>query len=100
MDYFFSYYGLLIIIGFAILIGLITFLYKKITGREMDFSRVTEEKKGDPSQAEEWLNDPRLTKRWQVASDLVKVNNGTAPVKNKEDRFHLTPSNEELSEKR
>ena len=100
MTDFFSSHGILILIGFALLMFVITRLYRKVTGKEMDFSKTPEAKDTEPSAAEEWLNDRKLTERWQVAEDMTKVNEGTIPIKNKEDRFHLTPTNEEIVDKR
>ena len=96
----FNIYGLLILVGFVVLMFVISRLYRKVTGKEMDFSKTPEAKETAPSAAEEWLNDRKLTERWQVAEDMTKVNEGTIPIKNKEDRFHLTPTNEEIADKR
>ena len=96
----FNIYGLLILVVFVVLMFVISRLYRKVTGKEMDFSKTPEKKETEPSAAEEWLNDRKLTERWQVAEDMTKVNEGTIPIKNKEDRFHLTPTNEEIANKR
>lgn len=46
-----------------------------------------------------YLNDRKLTKRWQTAEAMTLVNEGKSAVKNKEDRFHLTPTKEEILNK-
>ena len=43
-----------------------------------------------------YLNDRKLTKRWQVAEAMRLANEGKSAVKNKEDRFHLTPTTDEI----
>lgn len=72
-----AFFDILILAGFALLMFLITRIYKKITGKELDFSKTSadfekERQERDIGQkkaglAERYLNDDKLTKRWQNA---------------------------------
>jgi hypothetical protein len=84
------------VIVFGIVMWLITLGYKALTGREMDFSAPVKEKCQKDTPARRWLNDRKLTRRWQVAESMRLSNEGRAPVGNKEDRFRLTPTKEEI----
>ena len=102
-----AFFDILILAGFALLMFLITRIYKKITGKDLDFSKTSadfekERQERDTGQkkaglAERYLNDDKLTKRWQNAQDMKLANEGKLPVGNKEDRFHLTPSDRDVA---
>ena len=102
-----AFFDILILAGFALLMFLITRIYKKITGKELDFSKTSadfgkEWQERDIGQkkaglAERYLNDDKLTKRWQNAQDMKLANEGKLPVGNKEDRFHLTPTDRDVA---
>ena len=102
-----AFFDILILAGFALLMFLITRIYKKITGKELDFSKTSadfekERQERDIGQkkaglAERYLNDDKLTKRWQNAQDMKLANEGKLPVGNKEDRVHLTPSDRDVT---
>ena len=42
-----------------------------------------------------YLNDDKLTRRWQTAKSIKNVNEGKTEIKNGEDRFHLTPRDQD-----
>jgi hypothetical protein len=64
----------------------------------MDFSLSKEKKDSGDTCIKKWLNDRKLSRRWQVAESLRLSNEGKAPVKKKEDRFHITQRYEEIIE--
>ena len=89
-----------ILVVFAFVMWIITLVYKRITGKQLDLSPAVREGDISDSPLKHWMNDRKLTKRWQVAESMTLVNEGKSTVGNKEDRFHLTSMREEiLSEK-
>ena len=90
--------GIIILLAVAVVLCLISVVYKQITGREMDFSSSKEKKESKETGIKRWLNDRKLSRRWQVAESMRLANEGKAPVKNKEDRFHLTQRYEDIVE--
>ena len=90
--------GIIILLAVAVVLCLISVVYKQITGREMDFSSSKEKKESGDTCIKRWLNDHKLSRRWQVAESMRLANEGKAPVKNKEDRFHITQRYEDIVE--
>ena len=90
--------GIIILLAVVVVLCLISIVYKQITGKEMDFSSSKEKKESKETGIKRWLNDRKLSRRWQVAESMRLANEGKAPVKNKEDRFHITQRNEDIVE--
>ena len=90
--------GIIILLAVVVVLCLISIVYKQITGKEMDFSSSKEKKESKDTGIKRWLNDRKLSRRWQVAESMRLANEGKAPVKNKEDRFHITQRNEDIVE--
>ena len=90
--------GIIILLAVVVVLCLISIVYKQITGKEMDFSSSKEKKESKETGIKRWLNDRKLSRRWQVAESMRLANEGKAPVKNKEDRCHITQRNEDIVE--
>ena len=76
-----------VVVFVLLLWGVTAFLKSK--GFSME-SKMTEGDEEGDSVVKDYLNDAKLTERWQNAKDVKLAVEGKKTVKDGEDRFHLT----------